>query len=186
LFNGKREMHSPVSIVRRNFAAGNACALRRFAALEKQQYSARLVANAGFNSIGFGSINIASHMDGGGAPGAGLFTNARIGAVVVGGDWRAADLVAGAAAGADNFFGTADDIVRSDNGSTLIAAIARITIKGSVLGTAAAGDHFGFVAEKLGKLKIAGAVVALTPGPRNDLDGVPLGATVDFGAREVA
>jgi hypothetical protein len=68
----------------------------------------------------------------------------------------------------------------------VIAKIAAVNIKGTVLGSTAGTDGFGIVAEELGKLKIGGVVQALTPGPRNDLLRRLLGGTNDVRAREVA
>jgi hypothetical protein len=79
--------------------------------------------------------------------------NAVIGTVIVGGNWIASDLVAGARVDADpdtapNFFGDADDepILIITGGDARIESIA---IKGLVIGTAASGDHYGFVAPEI-------------------------------------
>lgn len=128
----------------------------------------------------FASI-LAGYMPDGSADNA----NVQIGSVSVGGDWRASSLAVGVDAGDDGFFGNADDrLITGGNGA--VARIARITIKGSVFGTDLADDHFGFVAEELGKLKIAGELVPLTSGPRNDVEGIALGANGDLRARELA
>jgi hypothetical protein len=111
--------------------------------------------------------------------------DARIGKVVVKGNFDASSIVAGATAGADGFFGNADDALLA-GGNEIVAKIASITIKGAVVGTAAnPADHFGIVAEELGKLKAGGASLPLSVGPRNDLTGFPLGAADDVRAREV-
>jgi hypothetical protein len=68
----------------------------------------------------------------------------------------------------------------------VVAKIASIMIKGAVLGTSAnPADHFGLVAEELGKVKVDGASLPLSIGPRNDLGGFAVGATDDVRAREV-
>ena len=100
------------------------------------------------------------------------------------GNWTGSDIVASARAGADALFGTADDVLLA-GGDATIAAIARINIKGAVAGTAAAGDHFGFVAEELGTVKIAGALLPLQIGPQNNPAGLALGGSADARAREV-
>lgn len=82
-----------------------------------------------------------------------------VGSVTVGGNWIASSLVAGIGRGMDNLTGTADD--KSQPVSTL-SRIAAITIAGQVLGTEAAGDHFGFVAHSIGTVKIGGKTY--TPG----------------------
>ena len=111
--------------------------------------------------------------------------DAGIGKVVIKGALEASSIVAGASAGADGFFGNADDTLLT-GGNEVVAKIASILIKGAVSGTPAnATDHFGIVAEELGKLKAAGASLPLSLGPRNDLDGFALGGTDDVRAREV-
>ena len=117
--------------------------------------------------------------------GVGANADARIGFVKVIGDWVASDLVAGARAGADGFFGNGDD-VRIPGGNSTIASIDRIVVKGNVLGTPAGGDHFGFVAEELVSVKIGSTVLPLAGGARNDLSGLALAATNDVRAREVS
>jgi hypothetical protein len=111
--------------------------------------------------------------------------DAGLGKVVIKGNLEASSIVAGATAGADGFFGNGDDALIA-GGNEVIAKIASITIKGAVLGSAAAADHFGIVAEELGKLKIGGVLQPLIEGPGNDLAGIPLGTTDDVRAREVA
>ncbi len=124
---------------------------------------------------------------------------ANIGPVSVGGDWIASNLVAGATnLGTDDVpFGidaAADDVNFGDNhdrstvaaGSRDLATIARITIGGQVLGTPAfisATDHFGFVAEKIGSLRIGGKAIALTAGPHQD--DIALGHSGDVRLHEV-
>ena len=71
-------------------------------------------------------------------------------------------------------------------GNTVIAKIASITIKGTVAGTALGTDHFGLVAQEIGKLTVGDNSVSLTPGPGNDTTPIVLGGTVDVKAREVS
>jgi hypothetical protein len=117
-----------------------------------------------------------------------------IGMVTVGGDWIASDLVAGADEdddpGAPNLFGDFDDIPITAPGTTLIARIAAIKLKGVVVGTAqsAAFDHFGFVAHVIGSFKSHGFTAPLTnnalPGAIHDvIELSPL--TGDASIREV-
>ena len=110
--------------------------------------------------------------------------DAGLGRIVIQGNLEASSIVAGATAGADGLFGNGDDALMA-GGNDVVAKIASITIQGMGLGTAAAGDHFGIVAEEIGKLKIDGERVPLTSGPANDLGGIALGATDDVRAREV-
>jgi predicted TIM-barrel enzyme len=51
-------------------------------------------------------------------------------------------------------FGNADDALIPGGNSAIVARIASVIIGGSVTGSAADGDHFGFVAEAFGKTKI--------------------------------
>jgi len=97
------------------------------------------------------------------------FTNpvnadAQIGAVAVTGNWTASNLIAGVIDGGTNGFGTQPDDVKIggfDN-ARIVSQIARIVIGGAVAGTPGSGDHFGFVAQRIGALKIAGVVSAFT------------------------
>lgn len=110
---------------------------------------------------------------------------ASIGAVNVGGSWTASSLVAGAknpASGNTNF-GDANDVADGTGLSAAISKIVSISIGGAVSGTAAAGDHFGFVAEQIGSFRLGGLVIPLTPGAHND--NRPLGSTGDVNIHEV-
>jgi hypothetical protein len=113
--------------------------------------------------------------------------DAQIGNVRVGGDWIASTLAAGADFGYDGYFGTDDDTKLSSlplkDDSFVVSTIASVTIGGHVAGTAAAGDHFGIVAEVVGAVTVGGKRVPLRPGPHND--DVPLGSTGDFSLREL-
>ncbi|MEA3208175.1 MAG: hypothetical protein QOE70_1232 [Chthoniobacter sp.] len=110
--------------------------------------------------------------------------DAGIGAVKIDGNWLTSSLIAGAAA-TDTFFGNANDVkITEPIPDAIFATIASITIKGFAAGTPGiAGDHFGFVAEQIGKLKIGAVKVPLTPG--TDTAGFPIGATGDLRVREV-
>lgn len=107
--------------------------------------------------------------------------NAQVGTLTVSGDWTASSLVAGVRDVNADGFGNADDTVIA--GGT-ISRIASIVIAGGVTGTAANGDHFGFVAQTIGKARIGGAALPLTAGK----DIIPLAgspATDDTALREV-
>ncbi len=84
-----------------------------------------------------------------------------LGPVTVGRDWSASSIIASATRGTDMDFGTMDDLVIA-NATPALSRIAAITIKGQVLGSAVAGDHFGFVAQSIGAVKVGG--IAYTPG----------------------
>jgi hypothetical protein len=116
---------------------------------------------------------------------------AQIGAVKVGGDWAASNLVAGAknlgaddtaggtGANADNVnFGDTHDVSIGAGSLGLMAKIASITIGGQLFGTPdsfSAADQFGFVAQQIGAVKIGGSVILLaaTHAPQ------PIGETTD-------
>ncbi|MGB8170073.1 MAG: hypothetical protein WCF18_21395, partial [Chthoniobacteraceae bacterium] len=93
--------------------------------------------------------------------------NASVGPVSVGGNWIASDLVAGvqddASAALNASFGEADDLVVPGFGGAPVATIVSVSIKGLVLGTAATGDHFGFVAQQIGSFKSLKSFASLTP-----------------------
>ena len=111
--------------------------------------------------------------------------DAQVGPVVVGGDWVASNLVAGVVAGGDAQFGTADDAVIGGVVDGPRSRIASITIKGQALGTTAAGDHFGLVAEEVGALSIGGTAIPLLPNTPGVTDDEEIGATGDFHLLEV-
>lgn len=91
------------------------------------------------------------------------FGAVKIGAVTVGGNWVASDLVAGATAGTDGMFGTSDDD-KIGVGNAIVASIAKIVISGMAFGTPSSvnnTDHFGFVAQQIGSCKIGATVLPL-------------------------
>lgn len=117
--------------------------------------------------------------------------DAQIGAVKVGGDWAASNLIAGAKnLGADDAAGgtgaNTDNVNFGDThdvsigaGSAIVAKIASITIGGQVFGTPASfspADHFGFVAQQIGAVKIGGNLISftVTNAPQ------PIGETADM------
>jgi len=107
---------------------------------------------------------------------AGIGTNAdaSIGKISVGREWLASSVRAGVSAGADGFLGTADDtkttgaLLRDRAGN--FSTISSIIIKGQALGSAAAGDAFGLVAEQITAAKIGAFSLALTKGARHAAD----------------
>ena len=101
--------------------------------------------------------------------------DAQIGPVVIGGDWIASSLIAGAAPGVDGQYGNADDVKMSGGTvkdvSTVSSKITSIVIGGQVMGTPVqVGDHFGFVAENIGSFKVKGGTTtySLIAGNSND------------------
>ena len=115
--------------------------------------------------------------------------DAQIGAVQVGGDWVASDLVAGATNPAFPNFGLNDFGIggpgTTDN-STIISRIASITVGGLIFGTpnsVSTTDHFGFVAQQIGAFKAGGFVIHLRSGPNDDNFGI--GGTPDVSIHEI-
>ncbi len=86
--------------------------------------------------------------------------HAQIGAVTVGGNWSASNLVAGVRDLEHDGFGDADDSPIQSGGGAPFSKIASIVIKGTVSGTAEAGDRFGFVAQTLGSMHVNGRVIS--------------------------
>ncbi len=116
--------------------------------------------------------------------------DAQIGAVKVGGDWAASNLVAGVMnTGSGNTkFGDGNDASIGAGNAGIVAKIASITIKGQVFGTPDAlssTDHFGFVAQQIGAFKAGGltAVLHATAPPLDVLELTPI--TGDVSLREV-
>src|SRR5262249_35579783 len=109
--------------------------------------------------------------------------DASIGAVVVGGDWAAGSLVAGAQDAGAAGFGTGDTLQTVGN-TGLVARITSVTIKGAATGSLAPGVHCGFGAERLDAVKIGGKSFVLTPGVSND--SLPIPFADDLRLLEVA
>ena len=94
--------------------------------------------------------------------------DAQIGVVTVGGDWAASNLIAGAmnTASLNTTFGNVND-ASIGAGTAIVARITSITIAGQVFGTPASvnnTDHFGFLAQQIGVLKVGGNIVTLLSG----------------------
>ena len=134
-------------------------------------------------SIG-GSVDHAQIFAGYDRTGSAVNADASIGEVIVGLNWTASNLVAGASAGTDGMFGTDDDAPTSRD-TPIVAKIASILIKGAVTGTNGGTDHFGFVAEQIAAFNAAGAKLTLVTGPRNDLAGLAVGLSGDIKVHEV-
>jgi hypothetical protein len=114
--------------------------------------------------------------------------NAPIGSVKVGGDWIASNLVAGAenttSSNAD--FGNGNDALIPGGNPALLDSIGSITIGGQVQGTLPAvsnTDSFGFVAQEIGSMSVAGTVIPIQAGPDND--NRMIGVTGDVTIHEV-
>jgi hypothetical protein len=99
--------------------------------------------------------------------------DASIGPVKVGRNWMASSIVAGAVDAGAPGFGLGDFLQTASDAPGLIARIASITIGGDVTGTIFTTDNYGFVAQQIDKVKIAGRAYVLTPGPTNDNLALP-------------
>jgi hypothetical protein len=113
---------------------------------------------------------------------------ARVGTVSTGGDWTASNLVAGVSAGTDGLFGTLDDF--TTNMTTTFSEITRIVIHGEAVGSTDSSEHFGFVAQEVAAVSVAGYSYTLTPCPGNDTSvtdpALQVGPTGNFDIHEVA
>lgn len=119
--------------------------------------------------------------------------DAQIGPVVVGGDWIASNLVAGAVAGSDGKFGTIDDAkMPGINGSsgfkdvaTVSSRITSIVIGGQACGTPGGIDNFGFVAQNIGSFKLKNGVTTFPLIAGNGNDSFLIGLFADLRLREI-
>jgi hypothetical protein len=87
--------------------------------------------------------------------------DARIGKVLVKGNWVASSLGVGIDDSTDDGFGRNDIVIAGDTTSA-VSKIASVVIKGTATGSVALGDHFGITAQQIGKVKIDGALFPLT------------------------
>jgi hypothetical protein len=98
--------------------------------------------------------------------------DAQIGTVHVYQNWVCSNLVAGISPGADELYGTGDDVfatpdLKYTDRLNLISKIAAIRIGGQVLGSSAVADptdHYGFVAGRIGSLIVSGTKLRLRTG----------------------
>lgn len=104
----------------------------------------------------------------------GVNADAQIGKVTVKGNWTASSLVAGAVDRLGDGYGNADDTLIDGGSDKIISRIASVIIGGTVSGTAEEGDHFGFVAEKLGKIKVKGSTFVDLPDVKARLVTAPV------------
>jgi hypothetical protein len=101
----------------------------------------------------------------------GLVTNgdAQIGLVSIKGNFIASSIVAGVKT-TDNFFGNPDDASVAGVSSTVVSRIGSVVIGGQAYGTTDPADlgTYGITAQLLSSVRIAGSLVALTPGASTD------------------
>jgi hypothetical protein len=109
-----------------------------------------------------GSVSLANILAGYDTTGANTNSSAQTGAVSVGQNWIASNLVAGVANGDSPFnvyYGNDNDQLILTRISGVLSKIASVTVGGEVIGTASSVisfDHFGFVASQFGTFKLAG------------------------------
>lgn len=111
--------------------------------------------------------------------------DAQIGAVKVRGTWMASSLVAGVADTGMDGFGNFMDMVIPGSDPDITSRIASITIGKLATGTPETfdpDDHYGFVAQEIGALKVNGRTFAMTAAKNSFL----VGPNNDLRAREVA
>ena len=111
---------------------------------------------------GFGSGSVAQNAD------------ASIGAISVGGSWAASSITAGVADATADGFGRNDTLIGGDTTPKLFASVASLTIKGSAVGSASAGDFFGLTTQRLVKLAVGSAKTVFVQGAADDF---AIGAT---------
>lgn len=101
-----------------------------------------------------------------------------IGTISVGRAWIASTILAGTTAGTDGFIGTVDDAkvtLGAPIDTARISTIASLIIKGQALGTPASGDHFGIVAQQIGKAKIGTISYAFKANTKESFAAAPTG-----------
>jgi hypothetical protein len=133
-----------------------------------------------------GRVEFAQVLAGFNLNGTGVNADAQIGTIVVGRDWVASSLAAGVNPGAGGLFGDGNDVKLSGgvkDDPAISSQVRSLTIGGQALGTTAAGDHFGVVAEIIGRLSVGGGVFPTTAG--TGTDDFAVGVTGDFRVTEV-
>ncbi len=95
--------------------------------------------------------------------------DAKVGRVVVKGDWIGSSLTAGIADSTNDGFGRNDTVIAGDSTPTVLSRIASVVIKGSASGTAGGADHFGITAQQIGKVSIGGERITLDPDEIDDV-----------------
>ena len=117
-------------------------------------------------------------------------SDASIGAITVGADWRASTVLAGVEAGADRFDGSADDRTITGgtrNNANIVAQIGAIVIRGQALGTATSStDNFGIVAEQIASARIGANRFTFATGPQSAADFFLISSTAAGAPGEVS
>ena len=95
--------------------------------------------------------------------------DARVGRVLVKGDWIASSLAVGIVDATNDGFGRNDTVIAGDTTPDVLSQIASVVIKGTATGSNTAGDHYGITAQSIGKLSIAGTSVDLDKDAIDDI-----------------
>jgi hypothetical protein len=95
--------------------------------------------------------------------------DARIGKVLVKGNWRASSLVAGIDDSTTDGFGRTTPSSRATAHRPVVSTIASVVIKGTASGSTAPGDHFGITSQRIGKVSIGGTKIPLSKDAPDDL-----------------
>jgi hypothetical protein len=95
--------------------------------------------------------------------------DARIGKVVVKGNWIQSSLVAGVEDSTGDGFGQNDTLIPGDTTPSIVSSIAKVIIKGTASGSPGGGDHFGIVAQQIGRVSIGGIPVNLQAGAADNI-----------------
>jgi hypothetical protein len=120
--------------------------------------------------------------------GSAVNADASIGTVRVVGNWSASDIVAGVIDAGSTGFGDAGDtkITGETDRVGFVSQIARITVTGAITGTADAGDHYGFIAQRILALKAGSTTLAFNLAAGDQSFELLPSTTNDVTAREVA
>lgn len=122
-----------------------------------------------------------------------LNPDVQIGAIKIGNNWTASSVSAGISSGTDAYFGNESAGVERviqpsgiySNNAAIRSKIASITVGGSVFGSVAAGDAFGFFAQEIGPVKLGGVMLEMQMvSSMVSPDAFRLGANKDFWVRE--
>ena len=103
--------------------------------------------------------------------------DAQVGTVKVTGDWTASSVVVGALAGSDGIFGTLDDKLAGGGAADVVGTIARVQIKGSILGGFTQTGVSAFIAQHVTALSVGGSAIPLKVGAGNDTKFLDKSAT---------
>jgi hypothetical protein len=128
-----------------------------------------------------GSVRFANVLAGYATSGVGMNADVQIGAVSISGNWIGSSLAAGILANGQGDFGTPDDSVIAGGDAGIISRIASIAIKGAASGSSTAGDHFGFVAQEIGKFRLGKTLFPLAA--QNPPSGFLVGPSGDLTVR---